>query len=61
MEGNLTANLLITEIQSIMNDATTYENMSRIALSLGRPDAAKRVADALISIGLEHESKSRTT
>ena len=58
-EGNLTANLLTTEIQSIMNDTVRYEAMGRAAFAFAKPEAAKKIADALISIGLEHESKSR--
>jgi len=55
-EGNLTENLLTTEIQSIMSDATKYQNMSRAALAFARPEAANMVASALISIGIEHGS-----
>lgn len=58
-EGNLTANLLTAEIRSIMNDTIRYETMVQSALAFSKPDAAKKVADALISIALEHESKSR--
>lgn len=56
-EGNLTANLLTTEIQSIINNTVRYEQMSASALAFAKPDAAKKIADALISIALEHESR----
>jgi UDP-N-acetylglucosamine--N-acetylmuramyl-(pentapeptide) pyrophosphoryl-undecaprenol N-acetylglucosamine transferase len=55
-EGNLTENLLTTEIQSIMSDAVRYENMCAAAVAFARPEAAATVAAALISIGLEHGS-----
>ena len=53
-EGNLTENLLTTEIQSIMGDTVKYQNMSTAALAFAKPEAADLVASALISIGVEH-------
>jgi UDP-N-acetylglucosamine--N-acetylmuramyl-(pentapeptide) pyrophosphoryl-undecaprenol N-acetylglucosamine transferase len=55
-EGNLTENLLTTEIQSIMGDTAKYENMSNAAKAFAKPQAADLVATALISIGDEHGS-----
>jgi len=55
-EGNLTENLLTTEIQSIMNDPDKYQHMSASARIFARPEAAQLVASALISIGVEHGS-----
>ena len=55
-EGNLTENLLTTEIQSIMGDIVKYENMRSAALAFAKPQAAAVVAAALISIGIEHGS-----
>jgi len=55
-EGNLTENLLTTEIQSIMGDTVKYQNMSNAARAFARPDAAGQIASALISIGVEHGS-----
>jgi UDP-N-acetylglucosamine--N-acetylmuramyl-(pentapeptide) pyrophosphoryl-undecaprenol N-acetylglucosamine transferase len=55
-EGNLTENLLTSEIQSIMGDADKYRQMSAAAKAFAKPDAATIVASALISIGIEHGS-----
>ena len=55
-EGNLTENLLTTEIQSIMGDTEKYKQMSASARIFARPEAAQLVASALISIGVEHGS-----
>jgi UDP-N-acetylglucosamine--N-acetylmuramyl-(pentapeptide) pyrophosphoryl-undecaprenol N-acetylglucosamine transferase len=55
-EGNLTENLLTTEIQSIMGDTAKYQSMSMAARAFAKPNAASLVASALISIGVEHGS-----
>jgi UDP-N-acetylglucosamine--N-acetylmuramyl-(pentapeptide) pyrophosphoryl-undecaprenol N-acetylglucosamine transferase len=53
-EGNLTENLLIAEIQSIMTDQAKYFSMSSAARSFAKPNAALAMAQVLISIGNEH-------
>jgi UDP-N-acetylglucosamine--N-acetylmuramyl-(pentapeptide) pyrophosphoryl-undecaprenol N-acetylglucosamine transferase len=55
-EGNLTENLLTTEIRSIMSDAGKYRQMQVGARSFAKPEAATVIAKALISIGIEHGS-----
>jgi UDP-N-acetylglucosamine--N-acetylmuramyl-(pentapeptide) pyrophosphoryl-undecaprenol N-acetylglucosamine transferase len=55
-EGNLTENLLTAEIQSIMSNADKYWQMQEGAKSFSKPDAAAIIANALISIGIEHGS-----
>lgn len=55
-EGNLTENLLAAEIQSIMATPDKYRTMQTAALTFAQPEAAHKVADALISIGNEHGS-----
>lgn len=53
-EGNLTDNLLVGEIETIMTNAQKYQSMQAAALSFARPDAAMTIANALISISNEH-------
>jgi UDP-N-acetylglucosamine--N-acetylmuramyl-(pentapeptide) pyrophosphoryl-undecaprenol N-acetylglucosamine transferase len=53
-EGNLTDNLLIAEIQSIMSDQAKYYSMSAAARSFSKPNASLAMAQVLISIGNEH-------
>ncbi len=53
-EGNLTDNLLIAEIQSIMADHDKYYAMSTAARAFAKPNAAAAVASVLINIGNEH-------
>ncbi len=53
-EGNLTDNLLIAEIQSIMADQGKYYSMSSAARAFAKPNAAAAMAQVLISIGNEH-------
>ncbi len=55
-EGNLTPYLLVSEIQSIMEDPVRYETMSRQARAFAAGDAALTIANVLISISLEHGS-----
>lgn len=55
-EQNLTQGLLIQEINSIITDSNRYTAMSQAAHSFFIPDAAKKVADILVSIGHEHGS-----
>ena len=55
-EGNLTENLLAAEIQSIMATPEKYRAMQTAALTFAQPEAARKVADALILIGNEHGS-----
>jgi len=55
-EQNLSQGLLIQEINSIITDSNRYASMSQAARSVFIPDAAKKIADILISIGHEHGS-----
>ena len=55
-EANLTENLLIQEINSIITDQNRYATMSQAARSNFIPDAAKKISDILVSIGNEHGS-----
>ncbi len=53
-EGNLTENLLVAEIRSIMTDSNKYAAMQQAAVNFANPNAASIVADKLRSISLEH-------
>ena len=55
-ESNVTPHLLAQEIQSIITDASKHSAMSAAAKSFFIEGAAKKVADILISIGVEHGS-----
>ena len=53
-EGNLTENLLVAEIRSIMADQGRYRAMQQAAVNFANPNAAAVIADQLRSISLEH-------
>ena len=55
-EHNLTPNLLTQEISTIINDPAKATAMSEAARGMFIDGAAKKVADILTSIGLEHGS-----
>ncbi len=53
-EGNLTENLLIAEIKSIMTDQAKYLTMQQAAVNFADPNAALRMAETIRSIAHEH-------
>ncbi|MFN3188669.1 MAG: UDP-N-acetylglucosamine--N-acetylmuramyl-(pentapeptide) pyrophosphoryl-undecaprenol N-acetylglucosamine transferase [Candidatus Paceibacteria bacterium] len=53
-EHNLTKHLLQAEIQSIMTEPGKYQKMSESARTFAAPEAAREIADVLISIAFEH-------
>lgn len=55
-EHNLTPNLLVQEISTIINDPSRYAAMSQAARSMYIENAAGKIASILISIGVEHGS-----
>ncbi|MCA9361765.1 UDP-N-acetylglucosamine--N-acetylmuramyl-(pentapeptide) pyrophosphoryl-undecaprenol N-acetylglucosamine transferase, partial [Candidatus Kaiserbacteria bacterium] len=55
-EDNITQNLLTQEIHSIIGDAARYQTMSQAARSKFIDGAATKMANILISIGIEHGS-----
>lgn len=55
-ESNLSANILISEIDRIVENRGKYAAMASNTASFARLDAADKIADLLLSIGLEHES-----
>lgn len=54
-EMNMTANILSSEIERITGDKESYDAMARNAKSFNKPDAANKIARALIDIALSHE------
>ncbi len=53
-QKNLTANLLVNEIDRIMNDPVLWQEMSESAKNFSKPEAAKKLAQVLVSIILKH-------
>ncbi len=54
-QKNLTPTILINEINRLMNDPILWQNMAQSARKFARPDAARKIADILIKIALQHE------
>ena len=55
LQKNLSANLVISEIERITNDKELSEKMSLAAKNFAKPDAANTIASAVLDIALEHE------
>lgn len=54
-QDNLSGTLLISEIERILQNPAKIEQMKKGALSFARPDAAKIIAEELVSIVLAHQ------
>lgn len=54
-EHNLGAHLLVSEIDNIVNNQATKDRMRQKAKEFSHPDAAQKIADVILEIGLEHE------
>ena len=54
-ELNMTANILSSEIERIIGDKAGYEEMARSAKAFHKPDAAAKIAHALVDIAMSHE------
>jgi UDP-N-acetylglucosamine--N-acetylmuramyl-(pentapeptide) pyrophosphoryl-undecaprenol N-acetylglucosamine transferase len=55
-EANMTANILNSEIERILNNKNIYTQMQESAKSFHKPDAATKIARELINTALGHES-----
>jgi UDP-N-acetylglucosamine--N-acetylmuramyl-(pentapeptide) pyrophosphoryl-undecaprenol N-acetylglucosamine transferase len=55
-QNNLTPSVLISEIDRILHKEEVARSMSEAARRFARVDAAKLIANAIIEIGLSHES-----
>jgi UDP-N-acetylglucosamine--N-acetylmuramyl-(pentapeptide) pyrophosphoryl-undecaprenol N-acetylglucosamine transferase len=56
-EANMSANILSSEIERIVEDKAGYELMSQNAKAFSKPGAAEKIARALVDIALSHEKK----
>ncbi|MEK7572368.1 MAG: UDP-N-acetylglucosamine--N-acetylmuramyl-(pentapeptide) pyrophosphoryl-undecaprenol N-acetylglucosamine transferase [Patescibacteria group bacterium] len=54
-EKNMTANILSSEIERIMEDKDTYSRMANNALAFHKKDAAEKIAKELLHMALSHE------
>lgn len=54
-ESNLTPEILVSEIENILNYPAKQEQMKKGALSFAKTDAAHKIAEEIIEIGLSHE------
>ena len=54
-EMNMTANILSGEIERIIEDKEGYKQMAQSAKDFNKPDAAMKIARALMDIALSHE------
>jgi UDP-N-acetylglucosamine--N-acetylmuramyl-(pentapeptide) pyrophosphoryl-undecaprenol N-acetylglucosamine transferase len=54
-ESNMTANILISEIDRITEDKEGYKKMAQNAKAFGKKGAAEKIARALVDIALSHE------
>jgi UDP-N-acetylglucosamine--N-acetylmuramyl-(pentapeptide) pyrophosphoryl-undecaprenol N-acetylglucosamine transferase len=54
-EANMTANILSSEIERILNDKTGYGQMTQNAKVFSHPGAAEKIARELVDIALSHE------
>ncbi len=54
-EMNMTANILSSEIEKIIEDKKNYEIMAKNAKAFAKSDAAMKIARALVDMALSHE------
>lgn len=55
-ENNFTDDLLISQIQALLENKEEYTEMSKKAQSFVPTDAGRKIAKALVDVGLSHES-----
>ncbi len=53
-ENNLTGHILLAEISRILSTPETWNKMSEAAKAFSHLDAAEKIANEIITIGLEH-------
>jgi UDP-N-acetylglucosamine--N-acetylmuramyl-(pentapeptide) pyrophosphoryl-undecaprenol N-acetylglucosamine transferase len=54
-EGNLSPNIIVSETNRLLGDKALLTRMSEAAKHFATPDAADKIARALLEIGLSHE------
>lgn len=57
-EANLTPHVLSAEIRRVLGDSALRQRMSEQGASFGTTEAATRIADEALSIGLSHEPET---
>ena len=55
-EANMTANILTSEIERILDDKEGYERMAQSAKAFSKTGAAEKIARELVNIALSHEN-----
>jgi UDP-N-acetylglucosamine--N-acetylmuramyl-(pentapeptide) pyrophosphoryl-undecaprenol N-acetylglucosamine transferase len=56
-EKNLSQSVFKAEISRILNDTALHTSLSEAARAFSRPDAAHKIARAVIEVGITHETK----
>lgn len=56
-EENIAPHVLVSEINRLMENPSLREQMSKEAAQFKKPDAAKKIAEELVAVVLEHESR----
>ena len=54
-EINMTANILCSEVNRIVDDKVIFEKMKKNTQAFNKPGAAEKIAHELVNIALEHE------
>ena len=54
-EANMTANILSSEIEKIVNNEAVWNKMAQNTKAFNKPDAAYKIARELVNIALSHE------
>jgi UDP-N-acetylglucosamine--N-acetylmuramyl-(pentapeptide) pyrophosphoryl-undecaprenol N-acetylglucosamine transferase len=54
-EANMTANILYSEIERLVNDKNAYEIMKQKAKAFGKSGASEKIAREIVNIALSHE------
>ncbi|KKR79450.1 MAG: undecaprenyldiphospho-muramoylpentapeptide beta-N-acetylglucosaminyltransferase [Candidatus Nomurabacteria bacterium GW2011_GWA2_40_9] len=56
-EMNLTANIVISEVDRLINDKKLYEHMVHSTKAFAKPNASMKIARELVDMALAHEEK----
>lgn len=54
-ENNMTANILVSELENMIGDKEAYVRMQKAAKEFNPPDAAEKIAKVLVNMALSHE------
>jgi UDP-N-acetylglucosamine:LPS N-acetylglucosamine transferase len=55
-QGNLSPHLLVSEIDRLFTNPKARTDMAEAAKKFSHPDAARKLADAILDTALEHET-----